>query len=249
MSTGSKYTREDICAFIDGEMTEERAEQIKKAMQYDAALRENINGVREIRSLYRLAYQDTSTTSSFVERANKTYAVRASFLALAASLFIIVGVSLGWLIHSPSVIQPVETSGLKSFFSLKEFILANENNSPTNAILRIKQEPEHLVAALDDIEHLLLKYKKKNRAFNLEVIVHAAGLNILRADVTPVGRRIQDMLSRHKNLSFLACNKTIRRLKDEKGIKVELLPGVLVVPSAIEQVLKRLQEKWAYIQV
>ncbi len=249
MTTGSKYTREDICTFIDGEMTEEHAEHFEQAMQRDARLREDISAMREIRSLYRSAYQDTSTKTSTTKRLNQTYSLRAPFLALAASLFIVAGASLALLLHSPTVVQPVAPNGLKSFLSLKEFVQASVNVDETNAILRIEKDPANLIDALDDIERLLLKYKKSNKSLNLEVLVQSSGLNILRADVTPVGRRIQDLTLRYKNLTFLACNKTIRRLKDEKGIEAKLLPGVLVVPSAMEQVLKRLRDKWVYVEI
>jgi len=106
-----------------------------------------------------------------------------------------------------------------------------------------------LIATLDNIEQLLLKYEQNNRILNLEIIVHSSGLNILRADITPAGQRIQDLMARYNNLTFLACNKTIRRLKEDKGVEVKLLPGVEVVPSALEQVLKRIQEKWVYVDV
>ncbi|GMR18286.1 MAG: hypothetical protein BMS9Abin33_0692 [Gammaproteobacteria bacterium] len=249
MNTDSEFTREDICAFIDGEMTDGREKQIEEAMQHDADLRDDINTMREIRSLYRLSFQDTSTGSSTVKRLNQTYTIRAPFLALAASLFVVVGLSLGWLLHDPAVVQPVSSHGLKNFYSLKEFVQASTNINKANVILRINEDPVRLIAALDDLERLLLTYEKNSKTLNLEIIAHASGLNILRADVTPVGRRIQDLMSRHKNLTILACNKTIRRLKDVKGIDVKLLPGVLVVPSAIDQVLKRLQEKWTYVHI
>ena len=249
MTTQSKYTREDICAFIDGEMAEEHAERIKQAMQHDAVLREDINAMREIRSLYRSAYRNTVTKIPSVKRFNQAYNLRAPFLALAASLFIVVGLSAGWLLQSPAVVQPATPNGLKSFLSLKEFVRASVNDKETNAILRIGKNPAQLTSTLDDIERLLLKYEQNNRILNLEIIVHASGLNIVRADVTTVAQRIQDLMTRHNNLAFLVCNKTIRRLKEVKGVEVNLLPGVEVVPSALEQVLKRIQEKWVYVDV
>lgn len=249
MNTSSKFTKEDICAFIDGEMPEGRVELIEKEMQHDISLHEEINAMRKIRSLYRMSYQDTSANTSAVERSTQAYNIRAPFLAFAASLFIAVGISVGWILHSTTVVQTVMSSEPKNFFSLKELVHADTNINTTNVIFRLKENPKHLIAMLDDIEHLLVKYEKNNKKLNLEVMAHAAGLNILRVDVTPAGRRIQDLMSRYSNLTFLACSKTIRRLKNEKGIDVKLLPGVVVVPSAIEQVLKRLQEKWAYVHV
>jgi len=249
MTTGSKYTREEICAYIDGEMTEEHVDRIEQAMLHNARLRDDINVMREIRGLYRSAYRNTDTKTSIVKRINRAHNLPASFLAIAASLLIVVGLSAGWLLQSPAIIQPATSDNLKSFYSLQEFVHASVNDKTTNAILRIEKNPAQLIATLDDIEQLLLKYEQNNRTLNLEIIVHSSALNILRADITPAGQRIKDLMTRYDNLTFLACNKTIRRLKEDKGIEVTLLPGVEVVPSALEQVLKRIQEKWVYVDV
>jgi len=249
MTKGSKFTREDICAFIDGEMTDEQADRIEQAMQRDARLREDIKMMRETRSLYRSAYRNTATKTSMAKRLNQVYKLRTPFLAIAASLLIVVGLSAGWLLQSPTHVQQATSNNPKNFYSLQEFVDASVNDKATNAILSIDRNPVQLIATLDDIEQLLLKYKQKNKTLNLEIIVYSSGLNILRADITPAGQRIQDLMTRYNNLSFLACNKTIRRLKEEKGVEVKLLPGVEIVPSALEQLLKRIQEKWVYVDV
>jgi len=139
MTSGPKYTKEDICAYIDGEITEEHADRIEQAMQHDARLREDINVMREIRSLYRSAYRNTDSKTSVVKRLNQAHNLPAPFLAIAASLLIVVGLSVGWLLQGPAVVQPAASNELKSFYSLQEFVNASVNDKATNAILRIEK--------------------------------------------------------------------------------------------------------------
>ena len=53
----------------------------------------------------------------------------------------------------------------------------------------------------------------------------------------------------YKNVKFLACGKTIERLQLKNILQtVPLLPGVTVVPSALDQVILRMQDGWSYIR-
>jgi len=58
----------------------------------------------------------------------------------------------------------------------------------------------------------------------------------------------KDFKRKYSNLSFLACQKTLQRLKLEHGIDAPLLPEVLVVPSALDEIVNRLEKGWSYIQ-
>ncbi len=65
----------------------------------------------------------------------------------------------------------------------------------------------------------------------------------------PRSARIRGLQAAHRNLRFLACGNTIRRLRYEKELQVELLPEVMVVSFALDQVDERLQEGWIYIKL
>ncbi len=54
---------------------------------------------------------------------------------------------------------------------------------------------------------------------------------------------------KHGNVSVLACRKALERLSYLKGVDVELLDGVLIAPSALDQILMRMRQGWLYIRV
>jgi intracellular sulfur oxidation DsrE/DsrF family protein len=47
---------------------------------------------------------------------------------------------------------------------------------------------------------------------------------------------------------MLACHRAIQRL-EEMGVKVQLVPEARIAPSALEQIIQRLQQGWVYIKV
>ncbi len=60
--------------------------------------------------------------------------------------------------------------------------------------------------------------------------------------------QIRALLEKYDNVKFLACANAIKHLQD-KGIDVELLPEVGIAPSALKQIIQRMQQDWQYIKV
>jgi intracellular sulfur oxidation DsrE/DsrF family protein len=85
-------------------------------------------------------------------------------------------------------------------------------------------------------------------AARIEIVVNSYGLDLLRADVTPLANRVETMARRHANLSFVACGQTVARLKRD-GAKVELLPVALTASSAINEIMTRMGQGWVYVKV
>ncbi len=70
----------------------------------------------------------------------------------------------------------------------------------------------------------------------------------MRADVTPLRDRIENMARRHANLSFVACGQAVARLKRE-GVRVNLLPAAHTAASAINAIMTRMGQGWVYVKV
>ena len=106
---------------------------------------------------------------------------------------------------------------------------------------------ESMATALEEVEDTLRAARARGRGIEVEIVANSAGLALLRADVSPHARKIAALRALYPNLTLIACNQTIDRLR-ENGVQVTLLPGVEVAPSALEQVVKRLQAGWVYVR-
>jgi len=89
---------------------------------------------------------------------------------------------------------------------------------------------------------------RQGRTMQLEVIANSHGRDLLRAGQSPYAERIARMSRRHANLQWVACGQTIARITGE-GQKVELLPAARTAPSAIGEIITRLQQGWTYVQI
>jgi len=103
--------------------------------------------------------------------------------------------------------------------------------------------------ALDEIEGLLKFYRTSGQRARIEVVINSDGLSLVRGDTTAFAKRINRLQKEYDNLTFAACQNTIDRLKREKGITAQLLPGVVVIDSGMAQIMRRQQQGWAYIEV
>jgi len=106
---------------------------------------------------------------------------------------------------------------------------------------------ETLQTALDDVEEVLRAAARRGRRIEIEIVANSSGLELLRADTSPFPARIASLRAQYSNLTLVACNQTIGRLR-EKGVMVRLLPGVQSAPTALDQIVKRLQGGWAYVR-
>ena len=105
--------------------------------------------------------------------------------------------------------------------------------------------------ALDTAEELLRTYAETNQQAEMEIVANAGGLDLLRVSQSAYAERVQDLQNQYLNVHFLACQTAMDRLRREQGIDIsgDLLPGVGVTPSALDQILDRLREGWVYIKV
>jgi intracellular sulfur oxidation DsrE/DsrF family protein len=77
----------------------------------------------------------------------------------------------------------------------------------------------------------------------IEVVCHSSGLDILTAKKSKVSKEVADLSS--KGVVFAACNNTMRR----KNLKKEdLLPGAVIVPSAMLELVTKQENGWAYLK-
>lgn len=77
----------------------------------------------------------------------------------------------------------------------------------------------------------------------LEVVCHSDGIDLLHKDRSAYPQRIEQL--RVHGVRVVACGGTLR---DRKIKPEELLPGIVIVPSATVEILTRQQEGYGYFK-
>lgn len=243
---------EQLNAYLDGELGPAEAERLRRAIDTNPALQRHLCELRRVRSLTREALRAAHAPSAGERclRARRRPALLAPPLAAAMLLGLALG--LWW----PKGASQGGINGLQAYLPEGAQVVQPASFGIVSASNEIRMlfhinhaKPKALREALDKIEALLADFATSGKPVRVEILANAEGLKLLRADTSPERERIRTMQAAHRNLRFLACGNTLRRLRFEKGLQVELLPQVVVVSSALDQVVQRLQEGWTYIKI
>jgi intracellular sulfur oxidation DsrE/DsrF family protein len=236
---------EILHAFVDGELDVDDSEKLVARMREDAELKQRVCALRSLQNMVRLAYAEPPVSAG-----GKPLVVpRRQLMQRCAfgCLILVAGLSSGWAlrgVESPAVAGvPAPVIGGYQAVSLS---LAAD---PNRVMLHLDSAaPERMEAALDQAERLLDAAEREGRTMQLEIVANSNGINLMRVGVSPHAARMARMTQRHANLQWVACSQTIARFTGE-GQQVELLPTARAAPTAIGEIVTRLQQGWTYVRV
>lgn len=233
---------ETLNAFIDGELDAAESERLIAQMRDDPALSQRVNELRTLQSMLAVAYAAPPRSAGTGAVAPRRK--RLQRYALAAAV-LVAGFGTGW------VLRGVETPGQSTVLPGAAITLARltAEADPGKVLLHIDSAaPGRMQAVLDQAERLLDEAERQGRTMQIEVVANSRGLDLLRAGVSPHAGRIAELRARHAGLQFVACGQTLARFRSE-GQQVELLPAIRTAPTAISEIVTRLQQGWTYVRV
>ncbi len=237
---------ETLHAFVDGELDVPESEALITRMREDRELAQRVCALRSLQSMVRLAYAEPPADAGRRQPSARRRQV-AQRCALGC-LVLVAGLGAGWALRgldAPVVaaVSPGVSTGKYEAVSLMQ------HADPGRVMLHLDSAaPDRMEAVLDEAERLLDLAERQGRAMQLEVIANSRGIDLLRAGVSPHAERIARMQRRHANLHWVACGQSIARFMAD-GEKVELLPATRTAPTAIGEIVSRLQQGWTYIRV
>ena len=247
MTNKNDISNELLNAYLDNELDSEERAEIMTALENDSALAGRLCELRNIKELTQFAYSMTHSSQS--KATYWKYGKQYTSLAIAASLFLIVGALAGWFAHDGMNVNSVVRAGQQQMASDSSLTSLPLEAESKKVILHVDTgDAERLKAALDSAEDLLVASAANGNPLELEIIANANGLDLLRVDTAFYADRISELSKKYDNLSILACSRTIKRLQD-LGIKIQLVPEAGIAPSALDQIVHRLKQGWVYIKV
>jgi len=239
MSQGTNYSDEQLQAFVDDEINVTDRAEIMEAVRLDDDLACRICELLQMKDTVRLAYREPEQPVSGYMSRQPARQWQVPATAAAALLIFAIGTTTG------VVMQTYNNGTLIGSGNT----VADVDHEMKRVIIHISSaEPQKLDEALTDAEELLVSYKDRPELVQLEVVANTTGLELLRADTSPYPDRIRRMAQQFDNISFLACSRTIEKLR-LRGIDVHLLPEAKTIPGALEEIVDRMQEGWVYIRV
>jgi len=242
MSHGTIYSDEQLQAFVDDEINVTDRAEIMEAVRLDDDLACRVCELLQMKDNVRLAYREPEQPVGGYMSRQPARQWQVPATAAAALLIFAIGTTTGVVLQSYNNGATISTGSTVA-------AVADIEQEMKRVIIHISSaEPQKLDEALTDTEELLVSYKDRPELVKIEVVANAAGLELLRADTSPYPDRIRRMAQQFDNISFLACSRTIEKLR-LRGIDVHLLPEAETIPAALEEIVDRMQQGWVYIRV
>lgn len=235
---------EQINAFIDNELALPEKDSMFAALEGNPELVHQLCALRAVKEMVNHGYAELPPAN----RKAKPHKPGIQTYCWSGALMLAMGLAFGWLARDwNDPVLPAAQAARAQWENIPGTNLAGVAADHRKIILHVDSaEPVKLKALLDNVD-LLLAQQSKDKPVQLEVIANNYGVNLLRTDVTPYAARIEALTRQHANIRFVACGQTIHRLTAE-GIKVDLLPQARIAPTAIGQIVYRLQHGWTYIK-
>ena len=241
-------SEEMLNAFVDQELSRPEMDEVLQALKDDPQVAAEACALRHTKLLVRHAYQMDAALAKPGGGAWRTWAARVC----AMLCFLVLGGLLGWQVEKAQA----PASSVRFTLAAPDYGAAPRVVSLTNVkpqahdvLLHLDSgDPRKMAAALDYAQQILDQARRQGVRARIEIVANSYGLDLLRADKSPLLGRIDSLTRQHADLTFVACGQSVARFEHE-GQHVRLIPQARVAPSAVGEIARRLQEGWTYIQV
>ncbi len=252
MNEPDKISDETLNAFVDDQLAADERGDVFEAINRDRHLTERACELTRLRSMVQFGYRDCPKPKRLRPAPRHSHLLRG----VAAVLLLLTGAAFGWLLHPGAGGSGVLDEGTLARIARHDgSFLVSRVGAPVPAhgvrhvLLHLtSSSPKRMEMALNEVQELMGMFPRDQ--LQVEVVTNAGGVNLLRANVSPYKARVEELMRRYPNLTFLACSNTVARLKRELGPHaVDLIPDTRVGPTAVHEIVTRLQEGWIYIKV
>ena len=224
---------EILGAYIDDELDPAEHAALLSRISTDSEVRARACELWQMKQLVRGAYPLAEPKSAL---AGRHFGTPRWTHALAASLLVMLGAVSGWF----------SSGRFENDRELAGQLEAIRAQGGRVVLHLFSDEPARMEATLQLADQLAGQRDEAGRPFRVELLANGPGLHLLRTGGSPYAARIE-ALRRHDNLRLVACRQAIARLQ-ERGLEVDLLPGVEEAVSAESELAQRLTQGWRYVQ-
>jgi len=227
---------EILGAYIDNELDPAEHAALQERLTVDSALRARACELWQLKQMVRGAYPLPQSQGDLTRRGGRARRLAPFPHALAATVLVAVGALSGWVANGHYENDRQMVAQIDAIRAQGGRVLVHV----------FSDEPDRMEAALRLADKMASERDESGRLFRVELLANGPGLHLLRAGGAPYAERIAQ-LRHHENLRLVACRVAIARMQ-ERGLEVNLLPGVEETVSAESELATRLTQGWRYVQ-
>lgn len=111
--------------------------------------------------------------------------------------------------------------------------------------------PDKMTAVLNVAANVSRHYSEIGEEVEIRIVAFNAGLNMLRADRSPVLARLKSVSESLPNVSFEACGNTrdtMARNENRKPEEIPLFPGARIVQAGVVSLIELNEKGWTIVR-
>jgi hypothetical protein len=109
-------------------------------------------------------------------------------------------------------------------------------------------DPGKMNAVLNVAANVSKYYSDKGDEVEIEIVAFNAGLNMLRADKTPVLTRLKSFKQSMPNVAFMACQNTLDTMARNEGKEPPLVDNAQLVPAGVVTLIELQEKGWTIVR-
>ena len=125
------------------------------------------------------------------------------------------------------------------------------DDKPHRVAVQVDQnDPQVMNLALGNVTNVIEYYRAKNEDVEIDIVAYGPGLQMLRADTSPVQdrvKRLKDMIFPGK-IQFSACHNTMQNMEKTEGHPIKIVAEATEVPSGAVHLSELQEQGWTYLK-
>jgi intracellular sulfur oxidation DsrE/DsrF family protein len=109
-------------------------------------------------------------------------------------------------------------------------------------------DPDKMNAVLNVAANVSKYYTDKGDEVEIQIVAFNAGLNMLRADKSPVLTRLKSFKQGMENVSFMACENTLDAMTRKEGKEPPLVENAKRVPAGVVTLMELGEKGWTIVR-
>ena len=237
------FSDEHLNAYLDNQLDADERGQLLDALRQDGDLSARVCKLQKVKEMVQLAYHNFEAEHGIQQTPRR----KPVWPAIAASFLLATGLLTGWFAnnqfgHEPRLLDLAKAAQTMS--------TRPAGQDEWRIVLHVDSaDPNRFNVMLDETEQLLKTSAQQQQKVRVEILTNGGGLMLVEKSDAAYTKRLQALPKQYDNLGLLVCQRALNKLQSEKGVQLDLVPEAKVVESAMNEVIKRQQEGWAYIRI
>jgi intracellular sulfur oxidation DsrE/DsrF family protein len=235
---------------VDGQLDTTSQRRLMEKINASPELKRKLADVSKVKELISLAYtQETSRPAPVKDRSSNIFP--SLFVAMAASLIMGFGVTLGWITHQHyDSLDPVIVTTINPAVNSRPAIPVDASTQNIRKfIIHVNfLDESQLESAIVETSSILHSYASVGLPVQMELAFNLQAVRIFEPQHISQAQKVKKLIDGYENLKLYACSESLDKILGDFK-KPEVMSVFHTDRIVREMIDERINQGWIYIKV